>query len=70
MQNHVLQRMSRLLKTLIYEMHSYSNPMAPYVKEVIEYVVKFYAGEEYQLGSDEVLRKTSGGNSSLQEYLR
>lgn len=51
-QNHVLQRMTRLLKTLLYEMHSYSTPMAPYVKEVIEYVVRLYVGEEYALGSD------------------
>lgn len=50
--NHVLQRMTRLLKTLLYEMHSYSTPMAPYVKEVIEYVVRLYVGEEYALGSD------------------
>jgi hypothetical protein len=51
-QNHVLQRMTRLLKTLVYELHSYSTPMAPFVKEVIDYVVKLYVGEEYELGSD------------------
>ena len=45
-QNHVLQRMTRLLKTLVYELHSYSTPMAPFVKEVIEYVVKLYVGGE------------------------
>lgn len=54
-QNYVLQRMARLLKTLVYELHSYSTPMAPFVKEVVEYIVKFYAGEEYELGSDSVL---------------
>jgi hypothetical protein len=26
--------------------------MAPFVKEVIEYIVKFFVGEEYELGSD------------------
>ena len=62
--------MTRLLKTLVYEMHSYSTPMAPFVKEVVEYVVKFYAGEEYELGSDCVLRRTSGSDNSLQDYLR
>lgn len=51
-------------------MHSYNTPMAPYVKEVIEYIVKFYVGEEYELGSDYVLRKTSGMDSTLKDYLR
>jgi hypothetical protein len=62
--------MTRLLKTLVYELHSYSTPMAPFVKEVIEYVVKLYVGEEYELGSDQVLRKTAGGESTLKDYLR
>ena len=62
--------MVNLLKTIVYEMHSYNTPMAPYVKEVIEYIVKFYVGEEYELGSDFVLRKTSGIDSTLKDYLR
>jgi len=62
--------MTRLLKTLVYEMHSYSTPMAPYVKEVVEYVVKFYVGEEYELGSDCVLQKTAGADDALKDYLR
>ena len=57
--------MCNLLKTLVYEMHSYNTPMSPYVKEVLEYVVKFYVGEEYELGSDYVLRKTSGIDSTI-----
>jgi hypothetical protein len=44
--------MIKLMRTLLYEMHSYSTPMAPFVKEVVEYVVKLYVGEEYLLGSD------------------
>jgi hypothetical protein len=51
----VLQRLTNLLKMLVYEMHSYSTPMAPFVKEVMDYIVKFYVGEEYELGSDFVL---------------
>jgi len=39
--------MVKLMKTLVYEMHSYSTPMAPFVKEVCEYVVKLYVGEEF-----------------------
>ena len=62
--------MTRLLKTLVYEMHSYSTPMAPFVKEVAEYVVKLYVGEEYELGSDCVLNKTAGAESALTDYLR
>jgi hypothetical protein len=44
---------------LVYEMHSYNTPMAPFVKEVMEYIVKFYVGEEYELGSDFVLRRST-----------
>jgi len=62
--------MVRLLKTLVYEMHSYSTPMAPFVKEVVEYVIKLYVGEEYELGSDCVLRTTAGADSTLKDYLR
>ncbi len=57
-------------------MHSYSTPMAPFVKEVMEYIVKFYVGEEYELGSDFVLRRatsdsqTDNGPSTLKDYLR
>jgi len=51
--------MTALLKTLVYEMHSYSTPMAPFVKEVLDYVVKFFVGEESELGSDFVLRRVS-----------
>ena len=58
------------MKALVHELHSYSTPMAPFVKEVINYVVKFYVGEEYELGSDQVLRKTSNSDSSLKDYLR
>jgi hypothetical protein len=76
----IIQRLAALLKMLIYEMHSYSTPMAPFVKEVMEYIVKFYVGEEYELGSDFVLRKASSstnapadqnnGPSTLKDYLR
>lgn len=59
-----------MLKTLVYQLHSYSTPMAPFVKEVAEYVLKLYVGEEYELGSDCVLRKTTGGDGSLKDYLR
>ena len=40
---------------MIYEMYYYSTPMAPFVKEVVDYVVKFFVGEEFILGSDIVL---------------
>lgn len=59
LQNLVIARMTALLKTLVYEMHSYSTPMAPFVKEVLDYVVKFFVGEESELGSDFVLRRVS-----------
>ena len=59
LQNLVIQRLTALLKMLVYEMHSYNTPMAPFVKEVLEYIVKFYVGEESELGSDFVLRRVS-----------
>jgi len=69
--------LAALLKMLIYEMHSYSTPMSPFVKEVMEYIVKFYVGEEYELGSDFVLRRASSNPSgdessasTLKDYLR
>jgi hypothetical protein len=52
LQNLLMRKLTDLLKTLVYEMHSYNTPMAPFVKEVIEYIVKFFVGEEYELGSD------------------
>jgi hypothetical protein len=73
LQNLIIQRLSALLKMLVYEMHSYNTPMAPFVKEVMEYIVKFYVGEEYELGSDYVLRRSSstdGSSANLKEYLR
>jgi len=50
--------MTRLLMTLVYQMHSYNTPMSPYVSDVISYVIKFFIGEEYMFGSDAVLNKT------------
>lgn len=73
MQNVIIQRLTQILKMLVYEMHSYSTPMAPFVKDVMEYIVKFYVGEEYELGSDFVLRRGSSEEetaSSLKDYLR
>jgi hypothetical protein len=44
--------------------------MAPFVKEVAEYVTKLYVGEEYELGSDCVLRKAAPTDATLKDYLR
>lgn len=51
-------------------MHSYSTPMAPFVKEVAEYIVRLFVGEEYALGSDTVLNKSSKTDSSLISFLK
>jgi hypothetical protein len=61
LENQVLIRMTHLLKTIVYQMHSYNTPMAPFVAEVISYVVKFFIGEEHVFGSDTVLNKTVVG---------
>lgn len=63
LENQVLQRMTHLLKTIVYQMHNYNTPMAPHVAEVIAFVVKFFIGEEHFFGSDVVLNKTCTTNS-------
>jgi len=62
--------MSHLLKLMVYEMHSYCTPLSPYVGEVIRYIVKFFIGEENTFGSEIVLKKTSGVDHGLTEYLK
>jgi len=64
--------MTRLLKTMVYEMYSYSTPMSPYAAEVLSYIVKFFTGEEYSFGSDVVLvksRREHGAEETLKEFL-
>jgi hypothetical protein len=70
LQNHVIGRMAHMLKLMVYEMHSYNTPLAPFVEDIIRYIVKFFLGEEADFGSDVVLRKTSHAETGLQEYLR
>lgn len=63
--------MSHLLKTIVYQMQSYSTPMAPFASEVINYIVKFFIGEENIFGSSQVLTKTTQDtNNSMKEFLR
>lgn len=62
--------MTRLLKLMIYEMHSYNTPLAPYVSDVIRYIVKFFVGEEGAFGSEVVLARTTGREYGLKEYLK
>ena len=61
--------MVSLLKTLLYEMHSYSTPMSPYVEEILLYISKFFLGEEYELGSDFLIRKRGIKQNNLKEDL-
>ena len=70
LQNHVLSRMSHILKLMVYEMHSYCTPLSPFVSEIIRYIVKFFIGEENTFGSQIVLKKTSGVDYGLAEYLK
>jgi hypothetical protein len=52
-------------------MQSYSSPMAPFASEVINYIVKFFIGEENIFGSSQVLTKTTPDtNNSMKESLR
>jgi len=69
LQNHVLVRMTHLLKLMVYEMHSYCTPMSPHVSHVIRYVVKFFIGEESSFGSQTVLKNTSGVDYGLAGFL-
>ena len=61
------------MKTMVYQMHSYNTPMAPFVSDVINYVVKFFLGEEHTFGSETVLKKSMKKGSeenSLKDFLR
>ena len=62
--------MSHILKLMVYEMHSYCTPLSPFVGQVIRYIVKFFVGEENTFGSETVLKKTSGVDYGLVEYLK
>jgi len=45
--------------------------MAPFAGEVINYIVKFFIGEEDMFGSTQVLTKTSPNSSNLiREFMR
>lgn len=48
--------------------------MAPFVSDVINYVVKFFLGEEHTFGSETVLRKSGAAQNSatsqLKDFLR
>ena len=68
--NRILEKMTHLLRLMVYEMHSYNTPLSPHVAQVIRYVVKFFLGEEHTFGSETVLRKTSGTEFGLKEFLR
>ena len=71
LENWVLLRMKHLLKTMVRQMNSYSTPMAPFAQQVIDYVVKFFIGEEYTFGSSQVLAKTTSDQSNqLKEFLK
>jgi hypothetical protein len=45
--------------------------MAPYAHEVLQYLVKFFIGEEHTFGSDIILQKTSseGIEPTLKQFL-
>ena len=62
--------MAHLLRLMVYEMHSYSTPMAPHVEKVIQYIVKFFIGEENMFGSEVVLVRTTGSEYGLKQYLK
>lgn len=58
------------MKLMVYEMHSYCTPLSPFAGQVIRYIVKFFIGEENTFGSETVLKKTSGVDNGLGEYLK
>lgn len=62
--------MTHLFKLMVYEMHSYCTPLAPHVADVVRYIVKYFLGEEYLFGSDRVLKRTSGTDLNLRDFLR
>lgn len=71
MENQVLKSMIRLLKSMVHQMHSHATPLAPYASDVVNYVVKFFLGEESTFGSETVLMKTvSSDSKTLKDFLR
>ena len=44
----VMNRMVELLRIMVFEMHSYETPLAPFVKNVLEYLVRVFVGEEQE----------------------
>lgn len=62
--------MTHLLKLMVYEMHSYSTPLAPHVSHIIRYIVKYFLGEEYIFGSELVLKQTGNSGVTLKDFLR
>lgn len=65
----LLARLVDLLKLCVFEMHSYDTPLAPFVKEVLEYLVRAFVGEESGiLLSDNLLEQTE--DETLELYLK
>ena len=62
--------MSHLMKLMVYEMHSYSTPLSPFVGQIVRYIVKFFLGEEASFGSEMVLKNTAGAEIGLAEFLK
>ena len=70
LENHVLNGMIRLLKTMTNQMKSDRTPLAPFDADVINYIVKFFLGEEHTFGSETVLLKTASKESkNLKDFL-
>lgn len=53
----LMNRLIDLMKLMVFEMHSYETPLSPFVREVLDYLVRLFVGEESGiLLSDKVLQ--------------
>lgn len=64
--------MVELMKLFVFEMHSYETPLSPFVKEVLDYLVRIFFGEEsgMLLSEKVLLRSLPEESESLKFYLR
>ncbi|EAR94381.2 EF hand protein (macronuclear) [Tetrahymena thermophila SB210] len=58
----ILTALRELMKSLIYQLDSYKSAVAPFVHKLLENLVKFFIGEEYQLQSNmiDILNRSVG----------
>jgi len=58
------------MKLFVFEMHSYETPLSPFVKEVLDYLVRIFFGEESGTLLSEKVLQNSMNEDNLTQYLK